>query len=122
MDGAHNLDIDVSTCARLIPPPGTVAGDHWPVCRCRCRGGAGSSVAGDNGMLNYCHCPIVIEMMLRSYQAYCADIAAHTPPEGGVRTKKCYMTFDTIFGHYLPRGTLIDGSQKCRMVGWELFA
>ena len=29
MDGAHNLDIDVSTCARLIPPPGTVAGDHW---------------------------------------------------------------------------------------------
>ena len=46
------------------------------VCRCRCRGGAGSSEAGDNGMLNYCHCPIVIKMMLRSYQDYCADIAS----------------------------------------------
>ena len=76
MDGAHNLDIDVSTCARLIPPPGTVARRPLAVCRCRCRGGAGSSVAGDNGMLNYCHCPIVIEMMLRSYQDYCADIAS----------------------------------------------
>ena len=43
------------------------------------------------------------------------NISAHTPPEGGVRTKKCYITFDTIFGRYLPRGTLIDGSQKCRM-------
>ena len=43
------------------------------------------------------------------------DRMAHTPPEGGVRTKKCYITFDTIFGRYLPRGTLIDGSQKCRM-------
>ena len=41
--------------------------------------------------------------------------AKHTPPEGGVRTKKCYITFDTIFGHYLPRGTIIDGSRKCRM-------
>ena len=39
----------------------------------------------------------------------------HTPPEGGVRTKKCYITFDTIFGRYLPRGTIIDGSRKCRM-------
>ena len=29
--------------------------------------------------------------------------------------KKCYITFDTIFGRYLPRGTLIDGSRKCRM-------
>ena len=42
-------------------------------------------------------------------------LSTHTPPEGGVRTKKCYITFDTIFGRYLPRGTLIDGSQKCRM-------
>ena len=43
------------------------------------------------------------------------EVADHTPPEGGVRTKKCYITFDTIFGRYLPRGTIIDGSQKCRM-------
>ena len=42
-------------------------------------------------------------------------ISSHTPPEGGVRTKKCYITFDTIFGRYLPRGTIIDGSRKCRM-------
>ena len=26
-----------------------------------------------------------------------------------------YITFYIIFGSYLPRGTLIDGSQKCRM-------
>ena len=25
------------------------------------------------------------------------SIVSHTPPEGGVRTKKCYITFDTIF-------------------------
>merc|ERR1712218_578245 len=46
----------------------------------------------------------------------------HTPPEGGVRTKKCYITFDTIFGRYLPRGTIIDGSQKCRMGAFCTFA
>ena len=43
------------------------------------------------------------------------QLPSHTPPEGGVRTKKCYITFDTIFGRYLPRGTIIDGSRKCRM-------
>ena len=43
------------------------------------------------------------------------ESCVHTPPEGGVRTKKCYITFDTIFGRYLPRGTIIDGSWKCRM-------
>ena len=32
-----------------------------------------------------------------------------------VRAKKKYITFDTNFGHYLPRGTMIDGSRKCRM-------
>ena len=26
-----------------------------------------------------------------------------------------YITFDTNFGRYLPRGTIIDGSWKCRM-------
>ena len=39
----------------------------------------------------------------------------HTPPEGGVRTKKFCITFDTIFGRYLPRGTKICVSRKCRM-------
>ena len=39
----------------------------------------------------------------------------HTPPEGWVRAKKCYITFDTNFGRYLPRGTIIDGSRKCRI-------
>ena len=39
----------------------------------------------------------------------------HTPPEGSVRAKKKYITFDTNFGRYLPRGTMIDGSQKCRI-------
>ena len=47
---------------------------------------------------------------------------SHTPPEGGVRTKKCYITFDTICGRYLPRGTLIDGSQKCRMGAFSTIA
>ena len=26
-----------------------------------------------------------------------------------------YITFDTNFGRYLPRGTIIDGSRKCRI-------
>ena len=39
----------------------------------------------------------------------------HTPPEGSVRAKKKYITFDTNFGRYLPRGTIIDGSRKCRI-------
>ena len=26
-----------------------------------------------------------------------------------------FITFDTNFGRYLPRGTIIDGSRKCRM-------
>ena len=39
----------------------------------------------------------------------------HTPPEGWVRAKKFCITFDTNFGRYLPRGTIIDGSRKCRM-------
>ena len=42
-------------------------------------------------------------------------LALHTPPEGSVRAKKKYITFDTNFGRYLPRGTMIDGSRKCRM-------
>ena len=42
-------------------------------------------------------------------------LLGHTPPEGGVRTKKFCITFDTIFGRYLPRGTKIGGSRKCRM-------
>ena len=41
--------------------------------------------------------------------------AGHTPPEGWVRAKKFCITFDTNFGRYLPRGTIIDGSWKCRM-------
>ena len=40
---------------------------------------------------------------------------SHTPPEGWVRAKKKYITFDTNFGRYLPRGTIIDGSLKCRI-------
>ena len=48
-----------------------------------------------------CLCPIVT--------------TRHTPPEGSVRAKKKYITFDTNFGPYLPRGTKIDGSRKCRM-------
>ena len=39
----------------------------------------------------------------------------HTPPEGSVRAKKKYITFETNFARYLPRGTMIDGSRKCRM-------
>ena len=39
----------------------------------------------------------------------------HTPPEGWVRANKILITFDTNFDHYLPRGTIIDGSQKCRI-------
>ena len=39
----------------------------------------------------------------------------HTPPEGSVRAKKKYINFETNFERYLPRGTIIDGSQKCRM-------
>ena len=29
------------------------------------------------------------------------------------KCKKMYITFDTNFGRYLPRGTKIDGSRKC---------
>merc|ERR1712218_307120 len=49
--------------------------------------------------------------------AGCRDCCnlSHTPPEGSVRAKKKYITFDTNFGLYLPRGTMIDGSRKCRM-------
>ena len=39
----------------------------------------------------------------------------HTPPEGWVRAKKKYITFDTNFGCYLPRGTINNGSRKCRI-------
>ena len=42
-------------------------------------------------------------------------ISAHTPPEECVRAKKFFITFDTKFGRYLPRGTIIDGSRKCRI-------
>ena len=52
-------------------------------------------------------------------QPYAADFecqdAPHTPPEEWVRAKNFCITFDTNFGRYLPRGTIIDGSQKCRM-------
>ena len=44
-----------------------------------------------------------------------ALLGLHTPPEGSVRAKKKYITFETNFGRYLPRGTMIDGSRKCRM-------
>ena len=46
---------------------------------------------------------------------YWLGAALRTPPEGGVRAKKFFITFDTNFGHYLPRGTKFDGSQKCRI-------
>ena len=39
----------------------------------------------------------------------------HTPPEEWVRAKKFCITFDTNFSRYLPRGTIIDGSRKCRI-------
>ena len=39
----------------------------------------------------------------------------HTPPEVGVRARKFFITFDTNFGRYLPRGTIIYGSWKCRI-------
>ena len=42
-------------------------------------------------------------------------IISHTSPDGWVRAKKMYITFDTNFGPYLPRGTIIDGSLKCRI-------
>ena len=29
--------------------------------------------------------------------------------------EKFCITFDTNFGRYLPRGTIIDGSRKCRI-------
>ena len=35
----------------------------------------------------------------------------HTPPEVGVRVRKFFITF----GRYLPRGTIIYGSRKCRI-------
>ena len=41
------------------------------------------------------------------------DSTPHTPPEGDVRTKKCYITFDTNSGRYLQRGTKIYGSREC---------
>ena len=42
-------------------------------------------------------------------------LISHTPPEGWVRAKKFCITFETNFSRYLPRGTIIDGSWKCRM-------
>ena len=44
-----------------------------------------------------------------------APIPSHTPPEEWVRAKKFFITFDTNFGRYLARGTIIDGSLKCRI-------
>ena len=44
-----------------------------------------------------------------------SQAAVHTPPEGSVRAKKFFITFDTNFERYLPRGTIIDGSRKCRI-------
>ena len=58
---------------------------------------------------------VLIEQWDSCYNYFILYDAMHTPPKGGVRTKKCYITFDTIFGCYLPRGTIIDGSRKCRM-------
>ena len=40
---------------------------------------------------------------------------SHTPPEVGVRARKFFITFDINFGRYLPRGTIIYGSRKCRI-------
>ena len=40
------------------------------------------------------------------------SICTHSPWR---RCKDEKITFDTIFGCYLPRGTIIDGSQKCRI-------
>ena len=45
----------------------------------------------------------------------CLTETVHTPPEGWVRAKIFCITFDTNFSCYLPRGTIIDGSRKCRM-------
>ena len=47
-------------------------------------------------------------------QSY-VSVGSHTPPEGLVRAKKFFITFDTNFERYLPRGTIIDGSRKCRI-------
>ena len=46
---------------------------------------------------------------------YYSAFTFYTPPEGWVRAKKKYITFNTNFGRYLPRGTIIDGSLKCRI-------
>ena len=83
------------------------------------QGGGGAAVLVSPVSADTCPCRKVPAylycLQMNIPAAVCGRCSAHTPPEGGVRTKKCYITFDTIFGRYLPRGTLIDGSQKCRM-------
>ena len=39
----------------------------------------------------------------------------HERLKGWVRAKKMFITSDTNFGCYLPRGKIIDGSRKCRI-------
>merc|ERR1739836_187603 len=71
---------------------------------------------------NFCPHPQILIRMLalvkqctsRQLQQDTVDIN-HTPPEGSVRAKKFFITFDTNFERYLPRGTIIDGSRKCRI-------
>ena len=49
-------------------------------------------------------------------------LLGHTPREGGVRTKKFCITFDTIFGRYLPRHQEEQKLVGPGNVGWGLFA
>ena len=49
------------------------------------------------------------------------SLVSHTPPEGSVRAKKKYITFDTNFGHYLPRGTMLSGEMPKKDLKTGLF-
>ena len=77
------------------------------------------TVTGDNSDTNtlvcvqHCYRLLVIPLLLLLNETF--TVLSHTPPEVWVRAKKNFITFDTNFGHYLPRGTKIDGSQKCRL-------
>ena len=69
-------------------------------------------------LFQYCTLPILHPSNPTLFQSYTLPIlhpsnSTHTPPQGWVRAKKFCITFDTNFGHYLPRGTIIDGSLKC---------
>ena len=43
----------------------------------------------------------------------CSNVISHTPPEGWVRAKKFFITSNTTFWSYLPRGTKFGVSRKC---------